>query len=131
MKSNKWLAKYTLIVILLSVSSFFNVSAKSPDTFHEPGKLLDMTYPFDENTIYWPTAEPFKLEKLDWGILEDGWWYASNNYGASEHGGTHADAPIHFAEKGKTIDQVPLHDWIGLAAKIDVVSKCLSTEIIC
>lgn len=64
------------------------------------GKLLDMTYPFDENTIYWPTAEPFKLEKLVWGAVDAGWWYASNNYGASEHGGTHVDAPC-FESKVK------------------------------
>jgi len=83
-----------------------------------------MTYAFDEKTLYWPTADPFKLEKLNWGPTEGGWWYASNNYGASEHGGTHADAPIHFSEKGKTIDQIPLAEWIGPAVKIDVVSKC-------
>jgi len=88
------------------------------------GKLLDMTFPYDENTIYWPTAKSFKLEKVSWGISEGGWWYASNEYSASEHGGTHADAPIHFAEKGRTIDQVPLEEWIGPAVKIDVTDKC-------
>ena len=88
------------------------------------GKLLDMTYPYDENTIYWPTAKPFKLVKVFWGISEGGWWYASNEYSASEHGGTHADAPIHFAEKGRTMDQIPLEEWIGPAVKIDVTAKC-------
>lgn len=125
MKNYECLTKCTLLVMLLSVSLSFIVSAKSPDTSPETGKLLDMTYSFDENTIYWPTAEPFKLQKLDWGIVEGGWWYASNNYSASEHGGTHADAPIHFSKNGKKIDQIPLHDWIGPAVKIDVVSKCL------
>jgi kynurenine formamidase len=126
MKNYKCLAKYTLLfVILVNIILFFNLCTKSTDTFPETGKLLDMTYTFDENTIYWPTAKPFKLEKLDWGILEGGWWYASNNYGASEHGGTHVDAPIHFYENGRTIDKIPLHDWIGAVIKIDVVTKCL------
>ncbi len=128
MKNYERLIQYTLLAILLSVSSFFSISAKSSDTIPETSKLLDMTYTYDENTIYWPAAEPFRLEKLDWGILEGGWWYASNNYTASEHGGTHADAPIHFSEKGKTIDQIPLDEWIGPAVKIDVVSKCLSNR---
>lgn len=88
------------------------------------GKLLDMTYPYDENTIYWPTAEPFKLEKISWEMTEGGWWYASNNYSASEHGGTHVDAPIHFGKNGRTIDQIPLDEWIGPAVKIDVTDKC-------
>ena len=45
-------------------------------------------------------------------------------YSASEHGGTHADAPIHFAENGRTMDQIPLEEWIGPAVKIDVTAKC-------
>ncbi len=121
-------AKFAPLLILINIILFFNVSGQPTDTSPKTSKLLDMTYTFDENTIYWPTAEPFTLEKLGWGISESGWWYASNNYGASEHGGTHVDAPIHFAEKGKTIDQIPLDDWIGPAVKIDVVSKCLSNR---
>ena len=89
-----------------------------------PGKLLDMTYTYDENTIYWPTAKPFKLDKGAWGITDKGYWYASNEYSAAEHGGTHVDAPIHFAENGRTIDKVPLNEWIGPAVKIDVTTKC-------
>jgi kynurenine formamidase len=88
------------------------------------GKLLDMTYPYDENTIYWPTAKSFELKKVFWGISEGGWWYASNEYSASEHGGTHADAPIHFAKNGRTMDQIPLYEWIGSAVKIDVTKNC-------
>lgn len=87
-------------------------------------KLLDMTYAYDAETIYWPTAKPFELKKLSWGINENGWWYASNEYSASEHGGTHADAPIHFRRGGRTMDQIPLGEWIGPAVKIDVTEKC-------
>jgi hypothetical protein len=91
MKNHPCLTKYSLLVFLLSVSLFFNASANSRETSPETNKLLDMTYTFDSNTIYWPTAEPFKLKKLDWGTSEGGWWYASNNYGASEHGGRCSD----------------------------------------
>jgi kynurenine formamidase len=87
-------------------------------------KLLDMTYAYDDNTIYWPTAKGFHLEKLSWGISAGGYWYASNEYGASEHGGTHVDAPIHFAKNGRTIDQILLEEWIGPAVKIDVRPSC-------
>jgi kynurenine formamidase len=88
------------------------------------GKVLDMTYAFDETSIYWPTAAPFKLRQVSWGISEGGWWYASNEFSASEHGGTHADAPIHFAAGGRTIDRIPLGEWIGPAVKIDLSQKC-------
>ncbi len=83
-----------------------------------------MTYPFDETSIYWPTAKSFTLTRVAWGKSEGGWWYASNEFAASEHGGTHVDAPIHFAENGRMIDQIPLEEWMGPAVKIDVRAKC-------
>jgi len=89
-----------------------------------PASVLEMSYPFDANTIYWPNARPFVLAKGPWGINEKGYWYASNEYSAAEHGGTHADAPIHFARGGRTIDQIPIQEWIGPAAKIDVTAEC-------
>jgi kynurenine formamidase len=128
MNQHKYFKTYTLLVILFSVSLSCLAAAQSPEPSPGAGKLLDMTYAFDANTIYWPTAEPFQLEKLEWRILDGGWWYASNNYRASEHGGTHADAPIHFSEQGRTIDQIPLSDWIGPAVKIVVAAKCLDNR---
>lgn len=93
--------------------------------FSSPSKkILDMTYPFDETSIYWPTAKPFVLTQVFWGRTEGGYWYASNEFSASEHGGTHADAPVHFSEGGRTIDKIPLEEWIGPAIKIDVTGKC-------
>jgi kynurenine formamidase len=114
----KTLKKWAAVVFTGAVIAVSFSACKSE------GKLLEMTYVYDENTIYWPTAESFKLEKVFWGISEGGWWYASNRYSASEHGGTHADAPIHFAENGRTIDQIPLEEWIGPAVKIDMTEKC-------
>jgi len=93
-------------------------------TQHPSRTVLDMTYPLDDAAIFWPTAKPFSLTKLGWGISEGGWWYASNEFSASEHGGTHADAPIHFAAGGRTIGQVPLEEWIGPAVKVDVTAQC-------
>jgi kynurenine formamidase len=86
--------------------------------------LLDMTYVYDENTVYWPTADTWKHEKVAWNINSDGCWYASGNFSASEHGGTHLDAPIHFAQGGRTIDQIKLEELIAFAAKFDVTAKC-------
>lgn len=118
MEKNTVLKKWAAVFFISAIISASFFACKTE------GKLLEMTYPYDEDTIYWPTAESFKLEKVFWGISEGGWWYASNNYSASEHGGTHADAPIHFAENGRTIDQIPLKEWIGPAVIIDVTEKC-------
>jgi len=110
------------LLFFLTLLILFSCSQSVP----KKTRMLDMTYPFDENSIYWPTARPFELTRVFWGKTEAGYWYASNEFSASEHGGTHADAPIHFAEGGRTIDQVPLEEWIGPAVKIDVTAKCLA-----
>jgi kynurenine formamidase len=87
-------------------------------------KVIDLTYAFNQNTIYWPTAKPFTHEKVSWGKSAAGYWYSSANYSASEHGGTHLDAPIHFAEKGWTSDQIPINNLIGKAVVIDISAAC-------
>lgn len=98
--------------------------AGSPYAGEPMGRTLEMTYPYDENTIYWPNAATFKQTREYWGMNDQGYWYAANNYSAAEHGGTHVDAPIHFSRNGRTIDQIPLADWTGPAVKIDVTKKC-------
>jgi kynurenine formamidase len=83
-------------------------------------KLVDLTHPFDEKAIYWPTAKPFAWEKESWGRNAQGDWYTAGRYSASEHGGTHLDAPIHFDEGKQTVDQIPVDKLVGPAVVIDV-----------
>lgn len=109
-------------ILLLLPACWLFLSACS--TQQSGRTILDMTYALDDAAIFWPTAKPFSLTKVAWGISKGGWWYASNEFSASEHGGTHADAPIHFAADGRTIDQIPLAEWIGPAVKVDVTAKC-------
>jgi Putative cyclase len=75
------------------------------------GELLDLSYPFNEDTIYWPTATEFTLTQVAEG--EGGYYYAANDFAAAEHGGTHLDAPVHFARGGDTADEVPLERLVG------------------
>ncbi len=82
--------------------------------------IADLTYAFGDSTIYWPTAEPFAREVEAHGMTEGGWWYAAGSFSAAEHGGTHLDAPIHFAEGGRTATEIPLADLTGAAVAIDV-----------
>ena len=87
-------------------------------------RVIDLTYSFNENTIYWPTAQSFKHEQVAWGMSKAGYWYSSSNYSASEHGGTHLDAPIHFAEERWTSDEIPVEQFMGPVFVIDVSEKC-------
>ena len=64
------------------------------------GRWIDLTHPFNDKSVYWPTAETFELEEVFHGHTEGGWYYTAYNFSAAEHGGTHLDSPIHFAEGG-------------------------------
>lgn len=87
-------------------------------------ELVDLTHPFDEYTIYWPTSPGgFELEQLSHGMTEGGWFYAANAVSTPEHGGTHLDAPIHFAEGRAAADEVPLERLVAPAVVIDVTSQ--------
>jgi kynurenine formamidase len=106
-----------------SVGVFFGiflwVSATSAHVIDEK-KVLDLTYSFDEHTIYWPTAKPFQLEIVSAAKTAGGFWYAANNTCFAEHGGTHMDAPIHFSEGKHAADEVPVQQLIGPAVVIDI-----------
>jgi kynurenine formamidase len=87
-------------------------------------RLVDLTHPFDETTIYWPTEDGFKLLRESAGVTEKGYYYAANRFMCAEHGGTHIDAPIHFFENGQTVDEVPLDRLVGPGACVDVTQEC-------
>ena len=88
------------------------------------GTWVDLTHSFGENTIYWPTdTAGFQFEELAYGMTDGGWFYSSYALATAEHGGTHLDAPIHFAEGRLTADRIPLDGLIGPAAVVDVTAQ--------
>ncbi|MDO5968947.1 cyclase family protein [Flavivirga aquimarina] len=86
-------------------------------------KIIDLSHTYSDKTIYWVTSKEFTLDTVFKGQTDKGYYYSANNFCTAEHGGTHIDAPIHFAENGQTVDEIPLEKLIGHAIKIDVSSK--------
>lgn len=89
----------------------------------EAARLVDLTHPFDERTIYWPTEKGFALERGHAGPTDRLPYYAANRFRAPEHGGTHVDAPAHFARGGLTVDRLPLASLVGPAVVIDISER--------
>lgn len=87
------------------------------------GKWIDLSHDFSDETIYWVTAEPFKRATVAEGRTESGYYYSAYNYSAAEHGGTHLDAPVHFAEGKRAADQIGLDQLIGEGVVVDVSAK--------
>ena len=85
---------------------------------------IDLTYPFSEKTLYWPNnPKGFTRDTLFEGINDKGFYYSSFGFYAPEHGGTHLDAPVHFAKGKKTVDQLTLNQLTGEAIVIDVSAR--------
>ena len=84
-------------------------------------KIVDLSHSFDANTIYWPTSPSgFELTQLHKGMTKGGFYYFTNTFCSPEHGGTHLDAPRHFAEGHWTSSDIPPERFIGPAVVIDV-----------
>ncbi|MEM8964515.1 MAG: cyclase family protein [Acidobacteriota bacterium] len=87
-------------------------------------ELIDLTHSFDQKTLYWPTApSEFELEELAYGETPAGFFYAANSFSTPEHGGTHLDAPIHFAAGQWTADEIPVEKMVGPGVVIDVTAQ--------
>ena len=84
------------------------------------GTLVDLSHTYDATTVFWPTAESFRLDVVAAGTTPAGYYYAANNFSTSEHGGTHLDAPVHFAQGAHAVDQVALDRLVGQAVVVDV-----------
>ena len=118
-----------VLSLLLSFAIVATVAVSQRRTAVFPaGAIIDLTYAFDSETVYWPTAESFHLEKDFVGTTEKGFYYSAYKYSAAEHGGTHIDAPVHFAEGHQSVDQIPLDQLIGPGIVVDVTKQSESNS---
>ncbi len=85
-----------------------------------PERVIDLSWDFAEDTIYWPTEPGFALEQVSYGYTPGGYFYAANRLCAAEHGGTHLDAPVHFFEGRHAVDEIPIERLVGAGVVIDV-----------
>ncbi len=84
------------------------------------GRWVDLTHDFSDETIYWPTSETFHLDTVFAGHTDEGFYYEAFSFCTAEHGGTHLDAPIHFAEGKQRVDEIGLDQLIGKAVVVDL-----------
>jgi len=117
------------LILMLAVFLFSSIQtsySQNETQSQIQGKWIDLTHDFSEETIYWPTADEFKLQSVFEGMTDKGYFYDANNYSAAEHGGTHIDSPIHFSEGKQTVDEIPIENLVGPAVLINVSEKALA-----
>jgi kynurenine formamidase len=119
----------SFLLLLLLASCRSQQQEKSLENILSGGKFIDLTYSFSAETLYWPNNPTgFDLDTQANGMTPGGYYYSSNAFSTPEHGGTHFDAPIHFAQGRQTLDQVPLQNLMGAAVVIDVSQKALKNR---
>ncbi|OLE54617.1 MAG: cyclase [Acidobacteria bacterium 13_1_20CM_3_53_8] len=113
---------------LLLIISLFTFPGKTTPPKFPSGRIVDLSYAFDEQTVYWPTADTFHLETVAEGMTPQGYFYSAYKFSAAEHGGTHIDAPVHFAQGHNTVDRIPLEQLMGEAILVDVTKQCATNH---
>lgn len=127
------MSKSKVIVAIFALISMVLYGCKNTaeNTDHLPGfshgTWIDLSYPFDQNTIYWPTDTlGFQLDTVFYGSTDQNFFYSAYSYCSAEHGGTHLDAPVHFSESNKSVEQLSLDQLVGPAVVIDVSEFALN-----
>ena len=84
-------------------------------------RMVDLSHAYGGDTLYWPTdTDGFRLDTLAEGETPGGYFYAAKAFATAEHGGTHLDAPFHFAVGGDDAASIPLDRLILPGIVIDV-----------
>jgi kynurenine formamidase len=117
----------TLCALALLLAGCTQPADQTTDKPFAAGKWIDLSYDFSAETPYWPTSEPFRLDTASEGTTPGGYYYSAYNFCAAEHGGTHLDAPVHFAEGAWSTEQIPLENLTGEAVVIDVSDKAATS----
>ncbi|SFT90292.1 Kynurenine formamidase [Algoriphagus locisalis] len=121
-----------ILHLFIALIALFSCKQQKPEevapkaSFHEL-EWIDLSYAFDSTTLYWPNNSDGFQHRVDAeGVTDLGYYYSSYTILTPEHGGTHLDAPIHFYEKGETVDELPLSKLTGAAVMIDVSTLALA-----
>ncbi len=80
-------------------------------------KVIDLSHTINGNMSTYTKDEKFEAYDIA-SIEKDG--YNEKLLKLCTHTGTHIDAPSHMINKGKTIDEFSINDFIGIAIIIDV-----------
>jgi len=113
-------ARQSVVAVALALAA----ACRAPAPALPAGRVVDLSHPFGAETIYWPTEEGFVLEEGFRGTTERGYYYEAHRFRAAEHGGTHVDAPIHFAAGRSTVDRIPLERLVAPGVRVDVSAAC-------
>ena len=79
---------------------------------------IDVSVPLRTGMVHWPDNPPVRIERmLD---IEHGDAANVSTISMGSHTGTHMDAPLHFVQGGKGLDEMPLEATIGRTRVVEI-----------
>ncbi|MEK7269898.1 MAG: cyclase family protein [Planctomycetota bacterium] len=84
-------------------------------------KILDVTVPFRPGMFFYPGEVPFEIRKK--ASFATGQTWNGSIFSTSCHNGTHLDAPYHYFDKGKRLDDLDLASLMGPCDVVEVKAK--------
>jgi arylformamidase len=90
---------------------------KTESNISNPNKFIDITYEMSPNLPVWPDSIGFTTK---WHMTMP---ERNNNLSSIEvdtHFGTHLDAPLHFIENGKAVNDIELDKLIGMCYLVSI-----------
>ncbi|MCP4046888.1 MAG: cyclase family protein [Gammaproteobacteria bacterium] len=102
--------------------SLFLLFCTTP-AFAEEDQWIDLTHELSADAVFWPTADPFEMTTVFEGVTQAGYYYSAYSFTTAEHGGTHIDAPVHFAEGQHAVNEISLNQLIGDAVVVDITAQ--------
>ncbi len=79
---------------------------------------IDISVPLKSGMAHWPGDAPVSIERVR--DMDKGERVNLSVISLGAHSGTHVDAPIHFVQRGQSIDSIPLDTLVGRARVIEI-----------
>ncbi|UYV64335.1 hypothetical protein LAZ67_3000324 [Cordylochernes scorpioides] len=92
----------------------------------EAARVLDLTHPYDNNTMTWPTIRQFEMKQSE---NTKGTYYLQEELHMGTHSGTHMDAPCHFARGRWCVADIPLERLFDVPAVVIDVQRGQDGEL--
>jgi arylformamidase len=84
-------------------------------------KWIDVTVTIQSGMVHWPDNPEIRVERMM--DMERGDICNVSHLSLGSHTGTHMDAPLHFVQNGKSLDQMPFAATMGPARVIEITHK--------
>jgi arylformamidase len=79
---------------------------------------IDVSVPVKSGMAHWPGDIDVSVSRVS--SMAEGAQYNLTQLHMSAHTGTHMDAPLHFVDGGRSIDQMPVDATVGIARVIEI-----------